>query len=202
MLTVVISGWGVRMVTQGRGLRWVNTWDLASEGCPFKPAGGFHHYMEARRPSFDPFPGRGGRSWSCPWVVTLFGLSPWKKAEKSLSKLYCWRWEHGAVLCPRLGSHNGLLLHWPALSVEWKGASFQESRALLSAPLSTPLFQNLQQGPCSLELETCGWSPQFPSPPRGSDLRKSAAGFYCQIFLSLGGQRIQTAQWRLELVQP
>lgn len=64
--------------------------------------------------------------------------------------------EMGQYFPPQLDSHNSLLLHWPTFSLEWKEASLRK-RSRLPCPALHTLFQNLQQRPCSLELEDCGW---------------------------------------------
>lgn len=190
-------------------LGWAGSLSAArGESTPGKwhPRGALSSWLELStitlRPLFDPFPGQGrqepitspGRA--CSWHETME-----RSWESSFQTLVPALGKWGKYFPPQLSSHNSLLLHWPTFRLEWKEASLGK-QSHPPCPALHALFQNLQQRPCSPELENCGWWPQLPSLSRGNELRKSAQGFYCQIFLSLGGQHIQTAEWRLELVQP
>lgn len=136
---------------------------------------------------------------------SLGSASLWPQAvergSQALLKGQCWCWGKGQYSPPWLGSHNRLLPHWPTFSVEWKEAS-SEGAEPSSGPAGHSALPEPSTEPLFSRAEPSGRCPEFPSPPRGNELRKSAQGFYCQIFLSLGGRRFQTPEWRLELVQP
>lgn len=144
---------------------------------------------------------RGAGADHIPGECLFWVLVYWKRLRSLSPNFRAGVGNIGQYSPPQLGSHNSLLLHWPTFSIEWKEASSRRTERLPLYPaahptLPKPSTEALFSGAGDLWMVTI-----VSQPIKGKWVEEISTGFYCQIFLSVGGQRTQTAQWRFELVQ-